>query len=411
MTEEIARKLSRLRGLAVTAHNTTSRYKGSERSAKLIGAELGATYLLEGSVRRADDRIRVSATLVRTADERRVWTEDFEARYDDIFAVQEKLATRIVEALDVRLGPGEARSLQSWGTRSTAAYDEYLRGQVLVEQEPLPEKLELARGHFERASQIDPLFASALAGLASTEALVYRNLDDSPEHLARAKALLERSLAADPNLVQALLASGDLRGATFDYAGAAQRYRQVVALDPRNYVAWDGLCWALGYLPQPQTAEAESACRRAMEINPGYAWAPYHLARVLIQVGRIEEAERALALLKERLPQSLLVDAGKFWLAMGVKRPRDALAALDGVDRLTNTNLALAWKAMALAQIGDLERSFALLDDALARGYRDFASLRTDPSLEPLRRDPRFARLLAQHGILSPEVSTNGLVP
>ena len=111
MTEEIIGKLSRLRGLAVTARSNVARFKGSTKGAPEIGKELGGAYLLEGSVRRSGERIRISATLVKCADGFQVWSENIDAKLDDIFDAQERVATRIVEALHVRLSPDEAGSM------------------------------------------------------------------------------------------------------------------------------------------------------------------------------------------------------------------------------------------------------------------------------------------------------------
>jgi adenylate cyclase len=106
-------------------------YKGSRRSAREIGAELWVTYLVEGSVRKAGDRIRVTASLVHAADAIQLWSEDLDGRLDDVFAVQERMAARIVEALGLKLTPGEERTLRAWGTRNTSAYDQYLKGQAV----------------------------------------------------------------------------------------------------------------------------------------------------------------------------------------------------------------------------------------------------------------------------------------
>jgi len=130
IAEEINLKLSRLKGLSVAASTSVARFKGSAGSPSEIGSALGVTWLLEGSVRRAGDRIRVTTTLLKAADGFRVWSEDVEAKLDDIFAVQEKIAARTVEALALKLTPDERRSLSDWGTRNAAAYDEYLKGQA-----------------------------------------------------------------------------------------------------------------------------------------------------------------------------------------------------------------------------------------------------------------------------------------
>jgi TolB-like protein len=397
MTEEIIGKLSRLRGLAVTARTSVARYKGSPKSAREIGAELGVAWLVEGSVRRAGDRIRVSATLVRAADEVRVWSEDIDATLDDVFAVQERVASRIVDALDVEISPEETRRLANWGTRNAAAYDAYLKGVALSDQFYMREKLEASRTHYERALAIDPAFAPALAGLAFVEAQIYRSFQADPARLERADALVARALAIDPRLPEARMAAGEIRGMRFDYEGGAQELRTATQDDPRNYRAWDELCWALGYITPPRSQEAERACRRAIELSPSYPEAYYHLARVLAQQGRVPEAEQAVAYLSEQRPgANPIVANAKFWIFLSSGRPREALAALS--DEKPHP-LVLAWRTMALARLGEVDQALDTLEEALRTGYRDAADLRRSPHYQSLRRDPRFEKLLAAHQI------------
>jgi adenylate cyclase len=308
--------------------------------------------------------------------------------------VQERVASRIANALRLRLSAEEAHALRDWGTRDVAAYDEFLQGQALVEHHANREQLESARGHFERAVEIDPRFAPAFAGLANAEAEIYRNFDSSPDWLALAEAHVKRALEIAPGLVRALFSAGKLRGVRYDYAGAAERFRQVVALEPQNYMAWDYLCWALGYLTPPPVQEAERACRASIAINPGLELAHYHLARVLVVQGRLEEAEQEIRYVAEYAPTSFLVHGGRFWIAMAARRPREAMASLDRAEQLRRTPTGRAWAAMALGQSGQLDQAFAELDEAIARGYRDLPDLRSNPYFDPLRRDPRYAALL-----------------
>ena len=397
MTEEITSKLSRLSGLAVTARTSAARYKGSTRSAREIGAELAASYLVEGSVRRAGDRIRVTASLVRTVDAIQLWSEDLDGRLDDVFAVQERIAGRIVEALGVKLTPSELRSLGAWGTRNALAYDEYLKGQVRFGEGPSQRPtLDAARAHFEKALAIDPGFAPAMAGLASCEALVYRDWESRAEYLDRAEALAERALALDSQLVPALKAAADVRGFRFDYPGAAARYRRVIEFAPRDHVAWDDLCWALGYSTPPVLDEAESACRRVIELQPKYPNAWYHLLRVHVLSDQLDAAEADRAELERLSPGLLgLAGPGRFWIALGRGRPAEALATLEG----RTTNLDDAWRVMALAQLGRKDQAFEVLEAALAGGYRDAADLRGNRWYEPLRSNSRWAATLRRHGL------------
>jgi TolB-like protein len=395
ITEEITSKLSRLRSLAVTARTSAAKYKGSTRSAREIGGELGVSYLVEGSVRRAGDRVKVNASLVRTSDAVQVWSDDQDARIDDIFAVQERLATRIVEALGLKLAPVAASAHANWGTRNAKAYDEFLKGQARFEEgADDPKVLRESVAHFEKALAIDPNFAPALAFLAQATALAYRDFDSSPATLARAESLASRAMALDPQLPAAFKAAADVRANRFDYVGAAPLYRRVVEATPRDHVAWDQLCWALGYAGPPHLEEGEQACQKALALQPGYFPSLYHLLRIHVQQGRLPEAEADLAALKAAT-ETQLRDAGTFWVSMSAGRPRDALAAAEQ----NSTNLSLAWQAMALAQLGEVDRAFERLERSLAGGYADENDLHRSRFWEPLRRDPRWGATLRKHGI------------
>jgi adenylate cyclase len=395
IAEEINIKLSRLKGIAVAARTSVVRFKGATLNPSEIGAALGVAWLLEGSVRRAGDRIRVTTTLLKAADGFRVWSEDVEAKLDDIFALQERIASRTVDGLALKLTPAERRSLSDWGTRNANAYDEYLQGQALYENFQTREQFAAALVHFERALAIDARFAPALGGLASVEAQFYRDFDSDPARLVRAAEVANRALEIDPHLGRALLALGEIRVARYDYAGAAALFAQLTDDEPQNYLFWDLLCWAEGYRTPPRGAEAEQACRRSIQINPGHSNTQYHLARALLLQGKIAEAGRAIGALDERQPGSTLSHAGHFWLELFRGRPRQALAAI-GPDPATPLNLA--WVAMARAQLGELDAAFAALEKAMAGGYRDVGELRASSWFAPLRSDPRFEPLMKKHG-------------
>jgi adenylate cyclase len=398
MTEEITTKLSRVRGLLVTARTSAARYKASPRSAREIGAELGVAYLIEGSVRRARERIRVNTALVRTADGVQLWSDDVDATLEDIFEVQGRVAARVVDALGVKLKPNEKTALGDWGTRNAHAYDIFLkaRERMMVGLED-PAVAQDAAQLLEGALRIDPDFAPALGALATVHAHVYRDFEGVPALLERAESLAGRALALDPRLPTALHAAGSVRAMRFDYAGAAGLFRRVIEESPSDHDAWDKLCWSLGYAIPPGLDEAEKACQRALALQGTYYPAHYHLLRVHLLRGRIDLAERDLEQLRSLAPDNPLVAAGQFWLRMAQRKPSEALDALRA--RGKTTNLDLAWRAMAHAQLGDVEDAFGQLDAALSGGYRDVADLRTNRYWAPLRGDSRWALTLAKHGI------------
>jgi hypothetical protein len=361
--------------------------------------ELGVAYLVEGSVRRSGERIRVSTALVRTADTVQVWSDDVDASLDDIFEVQGRVAARVVEALGVKMNPGEASSLRDWGTRNARAYDLFLKARDrTLDGTDDPVVAAEAVDLFERALRIDPDFAPALGGLATVEAHRYRDFEGAGGALERAEVLASRALALDPRLPTALHAAAAVRAMRFDYAGGAALLRRVVDEVPRDHDAWDKLCWALGYSIPPPLEEAEAACLRALELQPSFVAAHYHMLRVHVLQGRLDLAAQDHDRIRTLAPDNMLLGAGGFWIAMAKGEPREALAALD-VGGEKGTNLEVAWRAMAHGQLGELDKAFARLDSALTLGFRDVADLRATRYWAPMRADPRWARTLAAHGI------------
>jgi tetratricopeptide (TPR) repeat protein len=247
----------------------------------------------------------------------------------------------------------------------------------------------------EKALAIDPGFAPAMAALATALAMQYRDVDGSPATLARSESLAARAMELDPQLPESLKAAADVRGVKFDYVGAVRLYRRLIEATPRDHVAWDELCWMLGYAGPPYLEEGEAACRKALDLAPWYWAAHYHLLRIHVQQGRIAEAEadqRAL----EAATNAPMVESGRYWLAMATGRWKDALAA---ADRSEPTNLVASWRAMALAQLGEKQRAFEELERALAGGFADGDDLRRSRYWQPLRSDPRWAATLRRHGI------------
>jgi TolB-like protein len=393
---EITTKLSGLKGLLVKGRTGVTRFKGTTLSAKEIGSSLGVRWLLEGSVARAGNRIRVTTALLKAPDGFEVWSENTDAKIDDIFSMQEHIAARTAQALAVKLTPEERHSLSDWGTHSAAAYDEYLQGQILYERVMDRARFEASLPHFERALAIDPRFAPAMAGYASVEAQMYRDFDSDPARLARADNLVRRALEINPHLGRALMAGAEIRLARYDYDGAAEQFALVTADEPDNYVAWDARCWAEGYRTPPNASEAEQYCRRALQINPGHYNAEYHLARALLQQGKFAEADQAIVKVDEAAPGSALGRSGHFWADLYEGRARQALEVLN---QDSPTPLRSAWRAMAFGQLGELDAAFASLQLAMAGGYRDVRELRGSRWFVPLRKDARFEALLQRHGV------------
>jgi serine/threonine protein kinase/Tfp pilus assembly protein PilF len=395
MTDEIATKLSKIQGIDVASHSTVAALKGSDKSAAEIGKVLGVRYLLEGSVRKARNQVRINVHLIDSTTGFQVWADDFTGEMKDVFSLQEQTALKIAGSLNLKLSPQEQQAIQHRYTQNPQAYDSYLRGEALAEYGDQPEKLEAARRHFEDALQSDPDYPLALAGLSWVEAQIYRNVDANPSSLQRAEQFAQRALAIDPRLSETHMALGTVSVAKYDYADAAREYRTAIDLNPDNAFAWDMLSWALGYEQPPDSAGAETAAREAIRLRPSQYAAHYHLGRALLLQQRYVEAIAAFEQARELNPAASLPDLGlgQVYLAQGDYDK--ALAALSKNARRAGINYF--WLAAAYAAHGDKEKTLATLHQAFEAGFHDFAALDASPYFSSLHTDPRFQQLTQRY--------------
>jgi eukaryotic-like serine/threonine-protein kinase len=395
MTDEITTKLSKIQGIDVASHSSVAALKGSDKSAAEIGKVLGVRYLLEGSVRKARNQVRINVHLIDSTTGFQVWADDFAGEMKDVFSLQEQTALKIAGSLNLKLSPQEQQAIQHRYTQNPQAYDAYLRGEALAEYGDQPEKLEAARRHFEDALQSDPDYPLALAGLSWVEAQIYRNVEANPSYLQRAEQFAQRALAIDPRLSETHMALGTVSVAKYDYAGAAREYRTAIDLNPDNAFAWDMLSWALGYEQPPDAAGAEKAAREAIRLRPSQYAAHYHLGRALLFQQRYVEAIAAFEQARELNPAASLPDLGlgQVYLAQGDYDK--ALAALSKTVRPTGVNYF--WLGAAYAAHGDREKTLATLQKAFDAGFHDFAALDASPYFSSLRTDPRFQQLTQRY--------------
>jgi len=414
----------------VIARASSFKFKGSKEGGAAIGAKLGVAFLLEGGVRRDGALVRVSAQLedAKTGFER--WSQTYDRDMKDIFAVQSGIAQAVAEALRVQLLGGDIAALSRDGTLSPEAYDDYLRGQRLLEAGAGESSLREALARFDAAIEADPRYAAPYAARAST--LVYlANQFVAPDHLratydmALASARRAVDLAPDLAKTQTVLAA-TLVFANHDFAGAKQAFararaagggdanvlfdyglftcqlgdcaagaaalRRAAALDPLNPQPFKTLAVVLN--AARRYPDAIAALRRALALSPRTEIAHAWIGDALMLQGKLADAKSEYAL----EPSSWARLAGQ---AMVLRRlgdaagARAALAALvaDGGD-------ANAYQeAQIHAQWGDRDAAFAALDTASRLDDGGLLLLKVDPLLDPLRGDPRFAARLARMGL------------
>jgi eukaryotic-like serine/threonine-protein kinase len=396
MTEEIATKLSKIQGIDVAPHTSAAALKGSDKSAVEIGRALGVRYVLEGSVRKGGDQVRINVHLIDSSTGFQVWADDFVGEMKDVFSLQEQTALKIAQSLNLKLSPQEQQAIQHRYTQNPQAYDAYLRGEALVQFSDQPEKVEAARRYFEDALHSDPDYAPALAGLAFVEGQTYRNIDTNPSHLKRAEQFAQRALAIDPRLAETRLALGTVNADKYDYAAAAREFRTATDLDPKNAYAWDLLSWVLAYEQPPDAVGAENAARESMRLEPFlYPKNYYHLGRALILQRRYSEAIAAFEHARELNPNDTFpnLGLGQAYLAQG-DYDKALAALLKGAQPAA---INYFWIGAAYAARGDKEKALAMLQKAFDAGFHDFSAIDASPYFSSLRTDPRFKQLTQRY--------------
>jgi len=334
ITDEIIYTLGRVEGLRVAGRTSCFALKGQQLDSATVGRRLDVGCVVNGSVRRAGNRVRVQAELVSTGDGFQLWSERYDRDLSDVFAVQEDIAGHIVSELRVRLGRDTVPRAASPPTPDAEAYEMYLRGRHALAKRTTTASFDAVK-LLEEAVARDPGFARAWAGLADAclTAPVYAGAAPG-EAWPRAREAIERALAIDPTLVEALTS---LAYGTMLYE-------------------WN---WA----------SAEASFRRAMELNPSYAPAHHWYADFLVGRGRLEEALREMARAHELDPLSPIVRAETAWVLALLRRGDEAIAVIDALVR-EDPEFAHAYvvRGLVLQSVGDHRSAIAAHRTAMEKG-------------------------------------------
>ncbi len=394
MSEEISTKLSQIRGLQVVSYAPNSGSKNSQTPNDQIAKDLQVRYLLHGSVRKAENQLRINVQLTDTSTGYQVWAQDFTGEMKDVFALQEQTAFQIAQALNLKITPQEKQAIEHRYTQNLEAYDAYLRGAALIGDLGNPAKLEWARIEFSRALELDPNYVPALAGLANVEFNYYRDVESDPKHLERGEAFARHALQIDTDLGSAHQALAYYYGVTYDYHRAAEEARAAIRLTPDDAAAWETLAWALTYEQPPDPIEAEKAAREMIRLQPASINKYYQLGRALILQKRFPEAVAAMEEERRMAPESPLADVGmaQVYLAEGQYD-----RALSVMPKNLRAATMLALLSSIYAATGNQEEALHFLQQALEKGYGDFAAIDANPYYSNLRSTPRFQKLVQQY--------------
>ncbi|MEM8684395.1 MAG: tetratricopeptide repeat protein [Pseudomonadota bacterium] len=290
LAEEILNLLVRVRELDVTARTSSFFYKGKDMDIRAIARQLGVSTVLEGSVRRQGDRIRVTAQLIEAETGYHLWSETYDRELEDVFAIQDDISREVVEAVGAVISGESQRALERIPTDNFEAYEAYLQGRALLRIEHTPENLDAAKGLFRKAIRLDPDFAGAHAGLCSSLLGAYRK-SRSTEYFEAAEKSCIRGLTLDANSGDVHTSLGQLYRFSGQYDKAIDQFQRALTLNNRNMGAHFGL--AGSYKQQGAVDKAEAVYKEAIIIQPGYYRTHIAIGNFFYYEGRYSEAIRA----------------------------------------------------------------------------------------------------------------------
>ncbi|AOS43664.1 Tetratricopeptide repeat protein [Lacunisphaera limnophila] len=340
MHEDILTNLALIRELRVVSRTSVMAYRATTKPMRQIAQELGVTYILEGSVRRSGNKVRVTGQLIHAATDEHVWAQSFDRDITDVFAIQAELSSQIAGALKAALSPEEKALLARKPTENPAAYDFFLRSRDISNREGATAAARKKRiALLQSAVDLDPAFAQGWGELASACAFAYfGNLVGSEEYLARAKAAIERAVQLAPEDPEVISSLGTYHYYGYrDYDRATEQYLKLARLQPNAPTVFN----SLGLIQRRQGRWAESLAntRRACELDPaniGYLrnlLATYQSGRRWPDV--IATQRRIVALLPDNLTEGYMLAQSHFW-ATGSRRETEAFFAALTPDQLNS---------------------------------------------------------------------------
>jgi tetratricopeptide (TPR) repeat protein len=385
--------------LRVAARSSSFSFKGKTEDVRSIGRKLGVDCVLEGSVRKAGNQLRISAQLLKVEDGYHLWSERYDRELKDVFAIQDEIARGIVTVLRVALTAGESDAIARVPTADIQAYDYYLRGRQFFYQYKR-KGIEFALQMFSQAIELDPAYARAHAGIADCCSFLFMYAGSHPIHRDQADWASLRAVELNPDSAEAHASRGVALSLKKEFDEAERQFEAAIRLDPRLFEAY--YFYARTAFAQGMAEKAVGLYEKASEVNPHDYQSPLLVAQIYSDLGREAEAEasrrRGIQLAEVKL--KLNPDEARA-LYMGA----NGLVALGEVER------GLEWACQALAMdpdepmvlynvaciqslAGRLEDALGSLEKAVANGLTQKGWLEHDSNLSPLRKDPRYLALL-----------------
>jgi len=396
ITEDIVTELSKIARLEIFPRSEMLAFRDKPITALQVSQQLGAAYVLEGSIRRAGNRVRITVQLVEASTRHAVWAERYDRQLEDVFAIQEEIARSIAQALRITLTPQEEKTIARKPTENPLAYDFYLRGRSYTRRLNMDYGLQM----FEQAIQLDHNFALAHSGIAHLCGLIYEIREQNPKWIERGLAACDRATALAPDLPEVLVARARICYAQKKFDEAALFAQRAIERKPDCEGSWNMLGRA--YFASGRHEEAAVLTERAIESNGDdyNTYVPYLLA--LSRLGRKKEAENVRERMSKVLRQQLeLVPEdvrARILLACQLANAGEAEESVrhlqTAVALRPNDGNTLYNAACAYGILGRKGEALETLKRAVAAGYANMNWIAKDSDLDCLHDDPEFRKLV-----------------
>jgi len=436
MTEAIITDLAQIGALRVVSRTSVMRYKRTQKSVPEIAKELGVDAVVEGSVERAGNRVRITAQLIRAATDQHLWAENYERELKDVLVLQDQVARSIAREIQVKLTPLEEARLRSPRVVNPTAYELYLKGRYFWVKRT-PDSVQKAIGLFGQAIDADPTYASAYSGLADCYMSLGFSFDVGSlppnEAIPKAKAAVAKAIDIDDSLAEAHNTLAFMKlNYDWDFPGAEKEFRRSLELNPgyANARHWYAHYLIAARRPDESLAESNRALEldplspimsvhlgwldyylrqyeraieqlnKTLELDPNYGLAHWYIGLVKEQQGRYAEALDALARAEGLLKGNLVVQSDRAHALAVSKRTREAEEALRNLLALAPSRYVNPVEvALIHVGLGHPNEAFRWLDRAYTERSDLLVYLDVDPRLDPIRSDPRFAALVRRVGL------------
>jgi serine/threonine protein kinase/Tfp pilus assembly protein PilF len=399
MAEEIINALSKIQSLRVASRTVSFALKGKNEDLADVGKKLHVSTVLDGSVRRMGNRLRITAQLVNVADGYQLWSDRYDREMEDVFAIQDDISQAIVKALRVILTEGEKKQIEKARAVNVQAYDYYLRGRQYFHQ--LRRKsLEYAKQMFNKATEIDPEYARAYAGVADCYSLLYTYFDAREFNLRQAEVASTKALELEPELAEAHVSRGLVLSLFKKFVEAEAEFEKAMRLDPKLF---EGVYWyGRSRLSQGQYEEATKLFERAAVLRPEDYQAAGFLGQALIALGRKDDAmasyRRQVKLIDVHLelnpddPRACILGAVANAIIGDKERAVEFIERgihVDPDDPMLLYNVSCTY-----AQLGMVNESLDALEHAVEKGWGDKAWIEHDSDLDTIRENPRYKAIV-----------------